>query len=206
MLTAYPTNGAAQDAEMSLAEYEDFIYDAALLDDGDPVARWRAFADELQRVAEFLSTKEELRFVAEGTDLTFGVGGDRTWVAADGHENFPDGEVFTAPLDESAEGEITFTFPAVFQRPAGGRRAPALPRGRGGRGHGLARRGLPAGDGRPRRGRAARGGVRLRPERAVRVFTRNILFDEKIGGTMHLALGSAYPECGGTTARRCTGT
>jgi len=114
VLTAYPTNGAAQDAEMSLAEYESFIYDAALLDDGDPVARWRAFADELERVAEFLRTKEEIRFVAEGTDLTFGVGGDRTWLPADGHENFPDGEVFTAPLDDSAEGEITFTFPAVF--------------------------------------------------------------------------------------------
>ena len=80
VLTAYPTNGAAQDAEMSLAEYESFIYDAAFLDEGDPVARWRAFADELERVAELLSTKEEIRFVADGTDLSFGVGGDRTWV------------------------------------------------------------------------------------------------------------------------------
>ena len=172
VLTAYPTNGAAQDAEMSLAEYENFIYDAALLDDGDPVARWRAFADELERVAELLRTKEEIRFVAEGTDLTFGVGGDRSWVPSDGHENFPDGEVFTAPLDESAEGGITFTFPAVF---SGRQEMVALDEG--------ARR---------------VGELAFGLNDAVRVFTRNILFDEKIGGTMHLALGSAYPECGGT--------
>jgi len=175
VLTGYPTNGAAQDAEMSLAEYEDFIYGAALLDDGDPVARWRAFAGELERVAGFLNGKEELRFVAEGTDLTFGVGGDRTWLPSDGHENFPDGEVFTAPLDDSAEGEITFTFPAVFS-------------------------GRQVDDVRLRFHEGARrvGELAFGLNDAVRVFTRNILFDEKIGGTMHLALGSAYAECGGT--------
>ena len=198
VLTAYPTNGAAQDAEMSLAEYEDFIFDAALLADGDPVARWGAFADELQRVVEFLSTKEELRFVAEGTDLTFAVGGDRTWVAADGHENFPDGEVFTAPLDDSAEGEITFTFPAVFR----GRQvddvrlrfhAGEVVEATASSGEDFLQEMVALDDGARRVGELAFG-----LNEAVRVFTRNTLFDEKIGGTMHLALGSAYPECGGT--------
>jgi aminopeptidase len=198
VLTAYPTNGAAQDAEMSLAEYESFIYNAAFLDDGDPVARWRAFADELERLAEFLRTKEEIRFVAEGTDLTFGVGGDRTWLPADGHENFPDGEVFTAPLDESAEGEITFTFPAVFS----GRQVDdvrlrfhegEVVEASASRGEEFLQEMVALDDGARRVGELAFG-----LNDAVRVFTRNILFDEKIGGTMHLALGSAYPEVGGT--------
>jgi aminopeptidase len=198
VLTAYATNAAAQDAEMSLTQYEEFIYGAAFLDDGDPVARWRAFADELQRVADFLNTKEQLRLVAEGTDLTFAVGGDRTWLPSDGHENFPDGEVFTAPLDDSAEGEITFTFPAVFSsrqvddvrlRFHGGQVVDAS----ASRGEEFLREMVALDDGARRVGELAFG-----LNDAVRVFTRNILFDEKIGGTMHLALGSAYPECGGT--------
>jgi len=199
VLTGYPTNGAAQDAEMSLAEYEDFIFGAALLDDGDPVARWRAFADELHRVVEFLGSKEELRFVAEGTDLTFAVGGEgRSWLPADGHENFPDGEVFTAPLDDSAEGEITFTFPAVFS----GRQVDdvhlrfhqgEVVEATASSGEDFLREMVALDEGARRVGELAFG-----LNEAVRVFTRNILFDEKIGGTMHLALGSAYSECGGT--------
>jgi aminopeptidase len=197
VLTAYPTNAAAQDAEMSLAEYEEFVYGAALLDAEDPVGRWREFSGELERVKEFLSAKEELRFVAEGTDLTFAVGG-RTWIAADGHENFPDGEVFTAPHDESTEGEITFTYPAVFEgRPVDDVRL----RFRGGevveatasRGEDFLQEMVAVDDGARRVGELAFG-----LNDAVSVFTRNILFDEKIGGTMHLALGSAYAECGGT--------
>lgn len=197
VLTGFPTNAAAQDAEMSLAEYEDFLYGAALLDAGDPVARWRELSGDLRRTADFLSAKEELRFVAEGTDLTFAVGG-RTWIPSDGHENFPDGEVFTAPLDESAEGEITFTYPAVFE----GRQVDDVRlRFRGGevieatasRGQDFLREMVAVDDGARRVGELAFG-----LNDAVSVFTRNILFDEKIGGTMHLALGSAYPECGGT--------
>jgi aminopeptidase len=197
VLTAYPTNAAAQDAEMSLAEYEDFLYGAALLDADDPAARWREFSAGLQRVVELLSAKEELRFVAEGTDVTFAVGG-RTWVPADGHENFPDGEVFTAPLEESAEGMITFTYPAVFEgrqvddvrlRFSGGEVVEATAT----RGEGFLQEMVGLDEGARRVGELAFG-----LNDAVRVFTRNILFDEKIGGTMHLALGSAYPECGGT--------
>ena len=75
VLSAYPTSAAAQDAEMSLSEYEEFIYGAAFLDDGDPVARWREFAERLQAKADFLAGKQELRIVAEDTDLTMAVGG-----------------------------------------------------------------------------------------------------------------------------------
>ena len=196
VLTAYPTNAAAQDAEMSLAEYEEFLYAAAFLDDGDPVARWREFSERLDRVVDLLAGKDELRVVAEDTDLTFRIG-DRTWVASKGHENFPDGEVFTAPLDDSAQGRIRFTFPAVFRgrqvedvrlRFEGGEVVEAT----ASRGEDFLREMVALDEGARRVGELAFG-----LNEAIRVFTRNILFDEKIGGTMHLALGSAYAECGG---------
>jgi aminopeptidase len=196
VLTAFPTNAAAQDAEMSLAEYEEFVYGSALLDADDPVARWREFSGQLRRAVEFLSAKQELRFVAERTDITFAVGG-RTWVAADGHENFPDGEVFTGPVETSVEGTIRFTYPGVFQR----REV-----------HDVR---LRFEDGEVVEATAARGEEFLRQmvwmdegsrrvgefsfglNDAVEIFTKNTLYDEKIGGTIHLALGESYPETGG---------
>ena len=197
VLSAYPTNASAQDAEMSLAEYEDFSYRAAFLDNGDPVSRWRAFSEELHRVAEFLSAKEEVRIVAEGTDLTLAVGG-RTWIPADGHENFPDGEVFTAPHETSASGEIRFTYPAVFR----GRQVDdvrlrfeqgEVVEATAARGQDFLEEMIGVDEGARRVGEFAFG-----LNDAIPMFTRNILFDEKIGGTVHLALGTAYPECGGT--------
>ncbi len=196
VLTAYPTLAAAQDAEMSLAEYEDFLYTAAFLDAGDPVARWRAFADEMKRVAELLSAKEELRLVAEGTDLTLAVGG-RTWIPSEGRENFPDGEVFTAPHETGVNGEIRFTYPAVFS----GRQVDdvrlrfeegEVVEATAARAQDFLEEMVALDDGARRVGELAFG-----LNDAIQLFTRNILFDEKIGGTVHLALGSAYPECGG---------
>jgi aminopeptidase len=197
VLTAYPTQAAAQDAEMSLAEYEEFLYAGALLDDGDPVARWRAFAGEMQRVAEFLESKQELRIVAEDTDLTLAVGG-RTWIPSEGRENFPDGEVFTAPHETGVDGEIRFTYPAVFR----GRQVDdvrlrfekgEVVEATAARAQEFLEEMIAVDEGARRVGELAFG-----LNDAVQVFTRNILFDEKIGGTVHLALGSAYPECGGT--------
>jgi aminopeptidase len=196
VLTGYPTLAAAQDAEMSLAEYEDFLYAASFLDDGDPVARWRAFSDELKQVAELLNAKQELRIVADGTDLALAVGG-RMWVPSEGHENFPDGEVFTAPLEEGVDGEIRFTYPAVFRgrqvddvrlRFAKGEVVEAT----AARGQDFLEEMIAVDEGARRLGELAFG-----LNDAIQLFTRNILFDEKIGGTVHLALGSAYPECGG---------
>jgi aminopeptidase len=196
VLTAYPTNAAAQDASMSLAEYEDFVYGSTFVDDPDPVARWREFAERLERVAAFLAEKHELRIVAEGTDLTVVTSG-RKWIPAKGQENLPDGEVFTAPLEESVEGEIRFTYPAVFNarevddvrlRFEGGEVVEA----EAARGGDFLREMIALDDGARRVGEFAFG-----LNDGVSMFTKNILFDEKIGGTVHLALGTAYPETGG---------
>jgi aminopeptidase len=196
VLTVYPTDAAAQDAEMSLAEYEDFVYAAGFLDEQDPVARWRAFAVEIDRIQKFLTGKRELRLVTDGTDLTLGVDG-RRWIGSQGKENFPDGEVFTAPLETSVDGEIRFTYPAVFQgrevddirlRFEGGEVVEAS----AARGQEFLEEMISLDAGARRVGEFAFG-----LNEAISIFTRNILFDEKIGGTAHLALGTSYPECGG---------
>ncbi len=196
VLSAYPTEAAAQDASMSLAEYEDFVFGAAFLDDPDPVARWQEFGERIDRLAAFLGTKREFRIVADGTDLRLVTEG-RTWVPSKGQENFPDGEVFTGPLETSVEGEIRFTYPGVFNaREVDDVRlrfeAGEVVEATATRGQEFLREMIAMDDGARRVGEFAFG-----LNEAVPMFTRNTLFDEKIGGTMHLALGTAYPETGG---------
>jgi aminopeptidase len=196
VLTQFPTEAAAQDAEMSLTQYEDFVYGAGFLDDPDPVGRWREFGGRIDAVADFLSTKDELRIVAEDTDLTFRTAG-RVWLRAKGQENFPDGEVFTAPLETSVEGEIRFTYPAVFRaREVHDVRlrfeAGEVVAFSAARGYDFLEQMIGLDEGARRVGEFAFG-----LNDAVTSFSRNILYDEKIGGTVHLALGTAYPESGG---------
>jgi aminopeptidase len=196
VITGFPTNAAAQEAGMSLADYADFVYGAAQLDDDDPIAAWQALGVRIRRLAEWLQTVRELRISSNGTDLRLGVDG-RTWISCDGTFNFPDGECFTAPLEDSAEGEISFTYPAIFQ----GRAIEDVRlRFRGGevveatasRGQDFLDEMLSLDDGARRIGEFAFG-----LNDAVQVFTGETLFDEKIGGTIHLALGESYPESGG---------
>ena len=195
VLSMFPSDALAQEAEMSLPEYESFVYNAGFLDDDDPVARWETLAEELERVARWFETKTELRIVGDGTDLTIGIGG-RHWVAGNGHTNFPDGEVFTGPVENSANGTIRFTYPAVFHgrevhdvrlRFEDGEVVEATAE----RGEDFLRAMLAMDDGARRIGELAFGLNENVPR-----FTKNILFDEKIGGTMHLALGTAYPQTG----------
>ena len=196
LITLFPTNAAAQEAAMSLAQYERFVYGAGFLDREDPVAEWRAFGDRLGRLAEWLGSKDRIRVVSNGTDLTVGVRG-RTWLPCDGKENFPDGEVFTGPLEDSLEGEIHFTYPANFQ----GRvvedirlsfRGGEVVEGSASRGEDFLQEMLDVDAGARRAGEFAFG-----LNEAITEFTHNTLFDEKIGGTVHLALGKSYPESGG---------
>jgi aminopeptidase len=109
--TVYPTPAFAQDAEMSLREFEDFVYAAALVHEPDPIASWQAVSREQQRLVDWLADKHEVRLLGPDTDLTLSVAG-RSWVNCDGHENFPDGEVFTGPVEDSAQGQVRFSYPA----------------------------------------------------------------------------------------------
>jgi aminopeptidase len=192
-----PTPAHAQDAEMSLADYEGFVFRACHVEeDGDAVAHWRSTSAELAHRAEQLSKARELRIVGPDTDLRVVVEG-RTWEAADGHHNMPDGEVYTSPVETETDGEIRFSFPALFQ----GREVDDIQlRFEGGtvvaaeasRGAAFLQAVLDIDAGARMLGEVAFG---LNYE--IDRFTKNTLFDEKIGGTMHVALGSAFKELGG---------
>jgi aminopeptidase len=195
--TLHPTAAHAQDADMSLEEYEAFVFGACHADKENPADHWRAVAAELSARAASLATVRELRIVGVDTDLKIGVAG-RTWLAAEGRLNMPDGEVFTSPLETETEGEIRFTFPAIFE----GREVEDVRlRFEAGRvvAHSAARGGDYLGslldmD----EGARIPGEIAFGQNYEIDRFTRNILFDEKIGGTMHLALGAAFAQAGGT--------
>jgi aminopeptidase len=196
VVTLFPTNAAAQDAAMSLPQYENFVYRAGLLDQDDPVAAWKELGERLRRLADRLAEKRELRVVAEDTDLTLGVEG-RTWIPCDGKENFPDGEVFTGPVETTAQGHVRFSYPATF---AGRMVRDVRLRFEAGEvveagaeeGESFLQEMLAMDEGARRLGEFAFG-----MNDAVEEFTGHTLFDEKIGGTVHLALGMSYPESGG---------
>jgi aminopeptidase len=194
--TLHPTPARAQEAEMSLEDYEAFVFSACHADQEDPAAHWRASSAELVARARSLELVRELRVLGPDTDLRVGVAG-RTWMPADGRRNMPDGEVFTSPVETETEGEIRFTLPAVFYgrevedirlRFEGGRVVAAEAR----RGGDYLQALLDTDEGARVLGEYAFG---LNYE--IDRWTRNILFDEKIGGTVHLALGSSFDECGG---------
>jgi aminopeptidase len=196
VLCGYPTDAAAQDAGMSREQFEDLIYGAAFLDTDDPVAEWHSFGDRLEQVGEFLEGCEELRIVGEDTDLRMKVGG-RTWIRAKGNHNFPDGEVFTGPVEDSLEGTIRFSFPVTirgryaedaFLRFERGEVVEATAR----RGEDFLREMVSMDEGAKRAGEFAFG---LNPK--VTEYTGSLLLDEKIGGSVHLALGRSVPGTGG---------
>lgn len=196
--TQYPTNAHAQDAEMSLCDYAGFVFGAGLLDHPDPISSWRKVSETQQRLVDHLTGKRDYRVVAaNGTDLRMSVAG-KTWVNCDGHENFPDGEVFTGPVVESVEGTVVFSFPAVHL----GRevndvrltfRGGKVVDARASKGEDFLFKMLDMDAGSRSLGECAIG-----TNYGISDFTRNTLFDEKIGGTCHFALGAGYPETGNT--------
>ncbi|HOA74796.1 MAG TPA: aminopeptidase [Phycisphaerae bacterium] len=195
--TQFPCEAAAQDAERSLSQYEDFVFGAGLLDRKDPAAEWRKISERQQRLADYLNKTREIRFrTPAGTDLRVGVRG-RRWINCDGHENFPDGEVFTGPIEDATEGTVVFSFPAVH----GGRevhdirltfKAGKVVDAYASKGEDFLIQMLDQD-----KGARILGEIAIGTNYAITEYTKNTLFDEKIGGTFHAAVGSAYPETGG---------
>ncbi len=193
--TAYPTHAAAQTAQMSLREYEAFVYGACLIAEPDPIAAWKAVSAEQQRLVDWLSSRSEIHLVGEETDLRLSYRG-RTWENCDGHENFPDGEIFTAPLEDSVNGHIRFSYPACYR----GRQVEDVrlwfEKGRvvkatAYKNEAFLQEMLAVDDGAKSVGEFAFG-----TNSGIQKFTGDTLFDEKIGGTVHLALGKGFLETG----------
>jgi aminopeptidase len=195
-LTLFPTHGYASEAGMSLADYEDFFYSACLATDGDPVTAWQRQSDQVKHLTEWIQGKEEVRIQAEGTDITLGVA-ERRWIPCVGEFNMPDGEFFTGPVEDSVNGEVSFSFPASY----GGRTVSGVRfRFEDGKvvdasaeqGEDFLLEMLDTDDGARRLGELGIG-----TNFGIATGTKEILLDEKIGGTVHMAIGMSYPESGG---------
>jgi len=199
-ITFWPTEYAAGRAGMSLQDLEEFVQSALFLHSETPADEWVRLREKQQSIANRLSEADELRIEADGTDLTLRVGG-RTWINSDGKRNMPSGEVFTGPLEESANGVIRFSIAAALPRLAVPPIEGITLRFKDGvveeasadSGEELLMRMLDTDAGARRLGEVGIG-TNFGIDRAIGVT----LFDEKIGGTVHLALGQSYPETGGT--------
>jgi len=194
--TQYPTQADAQEACMSLSEYEAFVYGAGLLDYEDPVREWQRIHAEQERWVEYLNKKKELHILSSGTNIRVKIEG-RKWINCDGKENFPDGEIFTSPLEDGIDGHISFSFPGIFM----GKEIEGIQldveRGKvvsaqAEKGEELLLALLDTDQ-----GSRFFGEVAIGTNYNIQQFTRNMLFDEKIGGTIHMAIGDAPAETGG---------
>ncbi len=195
VLTLFPCAAYAQEAEMSLREYEDFVYAATAADQPNPVAHWQRTHDRQQRLVDWLQGKEQVTVQGPNVDLRLSIAG-RTFMNSDGRRNMPSGEIYTGPVEDSVNGWVRFSYPAL----RAGRAVEGVE--------------FTFVDGAVVEAHATRGepfliatldtdpGARFLGEFAIGTnneiqrFTRNILFDEKIGGSMHMAIGAGYPETG----------
>ena len=194
-VTAYPTEAMAQEADMSLSDYAEFIYAACLLNEPDPVAAWQHEGIRQRELQSWLTGKDRVTLKGANIDLSLSIKG-RHFQESDGKYNFPDGEIFTGPVEESANGWIRFRYPAIYD----GQEVTDIE--------------LWFEQGKVVKEKASKGqelltsllntdaGARYLGEWGVGTnygiqrFTKNMLFDEKIGGTFHFALGAGYPETG----------
>jgi len=191
--TMFPNQANAQEANMSISDYEDFVYGASYIDSKDTIAEWKEIEKKQEDICKILNGKKHLRIVSKDTDLKMSIEG-RKWVNCCGKANFPDGEVFTGPVEDSVEGHIRFSFPGIY----GGREIEDIQltfeRGKvvkatAAKGQKLLEQILETDKGARYVGEIAAG-----TNYYIKKFTRDMLFDEKIGGTVHLAIGRSIPE------------
>lgn len=194
--TQYPTYSDAQEASMSISEYEDFVYEAGLLDKEDPIKEWKRISKEQERWIKYLNTKSDLHIVSDDTDIRVGIK-ERKWINCDGKENFPDGEIFTSPIENDINGYIKFSFPGIFM----GKQIEGIKlevkdgkiiKASAEKGEELLKELLETD-----KGSKFFGEVAIGTNYGIKEFTSNMLFDEKIGGTIHMAIGDSMPEAGG---------
>jgi len=195
-LCPYPSQAMAQDAEMSLDEYTEFVFNACKLGEKDPVAAWQEVDRFQKKVVDILTGTKEIRIVGKKTDITFNVEG-RKWINCNGHHNMPDGEVFTSPVEDGVNGEIFFDLPTSYMGVEAGGISLKIENGKimeasAEKGNDFLQSVLETDEGSRLIGEIAFG-LNDNIDRA----TKNILFDEKIGRTIHMAVGASYPEAGG---------
>lgn len=190
--TQFPAIGEANEAGMELSAYEDFVYDACKVNTKDPIKEWKSIEAKQEIICDFLNSKQRIRFVAKDTDISFNVSG-RKWVNCCGKVNLPDGEIFTGPIEDSVNGYIKFSFPGIY---AGKEIEDIRLEFKDGKvisataskGEKLLNEILETDEGSKFVGEVAIG-----TNYNIKHFTKNMLCDEKIGGTVHIALGRSLP-------------
>ncbi|HMW40027.1 MAG: aminopeptidase [Saprospiraceae bacterium] len=194
-LCQYPTAEAARLAAMSITEYQNFVAHACAIDQEEPMDSWKALSRRQSVWIDYLSKVKRMEYRHTDWSISFAVEG-RTWINSDGKSNMPSGEVFTSPIEDSVEGSIYFNYPTgIFGGRVGGIRLEVV------KGEIIA---WTAEEGQSFLDRAMTteggrrfGEVAIGTNDNIQRATRNILFDEKIGGTIHMAVGQSYYQCGG---------
>ena len=193
--TAYPTHASAQEADMSLADYREFVFGAGMLNDDDPVAYWRNVGQEQQKLADWLKGREQVVLKGSDVDLKMGIK-DRIFISCDGKENFPDGEIFTGPVEDSAEGWVRFRYPAIWSGQEVTDIELWFEKGRVVKETASKNQKLLNAQLNTDEGARYLGEFGIGTNYGITRFTKDMLFDEKIGGTIHLAVGAGLPETG----------
>ncbi|MHA2394086.1 MAG: aminopeptidase [Promethearchaeota archaeon] len=194
VIIPYPCQAHAQEANMDLFSFSKFMEKALFLDQDDPIKKWSEMEKRQENIVEFLNKVEIIKVIGEGTDLEFFVK-DRIWKSSCGHINLPDGEIYTGPVEDSVNGCIKFSYPGIYS----GREIEDIY--------------LEFKDGKVISATAGKGQDLLEEilkvenanfigefaigtNKSITTFIKNMLFDEKMGGTIHCALGAGFPETG----------
>jgi aminopeptidase len=193
--TLYPTDAYAQDAGMSLKEYEDFVFDAVHANEDDPIAFWKSTAAGQQKAIDFLVDKSLVTLRGPNVDLTLSIKG-RKFSNSTGDKNMPDGEIYTGPVEDSVNGWVKFTYPAIYQGVAVEGAELTFNRGRVDSAKAEKNQDYLILMLESDQGSRYIGEFAIGTNFDINKFTGNILFDEKIGGSFHMALGAGYPETG----------
>jgi aminopeptidase len=196
VVTQFPTPALAQESDMSLREYEDFVYASMFCDKEDPVGEWRKVHQSQEKLVDWLKGKKKVTVKGPNIDMTLSIDG-RTFINSDGKYNMPDGEIFTGPVEESVNGWVRFTYPAINE----GREVEGVEfhfkEGKVEKATARKNEEFLLSQLNTDKGARYLGEFAIGTNYGIQHFTKSILYDEKIGGTLHMAVGASYAQTGG---------
>jgi len=195
VISSYPSAGQAQDAEMSLEEYADFVYASTYADCEDPVEKWTAIREQQENLMAWLKGKDVVKISGDGVDLEMSIKG-RNFVNCCGKVNMPDGEIFTSPVEESVNGSVKFSCPCIWSGVEVSGVELTFEQGKVVEARAEKNEAFLLETLKTDAGASYLGELGIGTNNQIDRFTGNMLFDEKIGGTVHLALGLGFPESG----------
>jgi len=195
-LTVYPTHAMAQDADMNLHDYENFVYGAGMLNEEDPVAFWREEGRKQELLADWLKGHDGTVIKGSNVDISLSIR-DRRFEISDGRYNFPDGEIFTSPVEDSVNGWIRFKYPAIYNGQEVSDIELWFENGKVVKEKAVKNQEFLTSMLNLDAGARTLGEWGIGTNYGIQRFSKNMLFDEKIGGTIHFAVGAGFPECGG---------